>query len=179
MSEQIFTREVNPIERHLLEQVYRQYEHEIYLYLYALCQSHETAEELVQETFLKALLSLPDRHTNVRAWLYTVGRNLCYNRLKREQSAKAYYADAEARAPDTDEPEAALLRHSRQQALLRAMGKLNPMKREVLLLRYWSGLSYQEIAALLGAPPSRLRAVACRAKKELKTIMEEYDDDLS
>lgn len=163
----------------MLEQVYRQYYREICLYLYAFCQNHDTAEELAQETFLKALLSLSDRHTNVRAWLYTVARHLCYNRMKREQHAKAFDADAEARAPDTDEPEAVFLRDGRRQALLRAMGKLTPVKREVLLLRYWAGLSYQEIAALLNAPPSRLRAVACRARKELKTIMEEDEDDLS
>ena len=61
----------------LVEQVYRQYGRELTHYLRAMCNSPEVAEDLMQETFCKALLSLPDSHTNVRAWLYTVARNLC------------------------------------------------------------------------------------------------------
>ena len=58
---------------------YRQYRSEIYLYLYSLCKSRELTEDLLQETFLKAILSLQNNHANVRAWLYMVARNLFFN----------------------------------------------------------------------------------------------------
>ena len=45
----------------------------------------ELVEDLLQETFLKALLSLPDDHTNMRAWLYLVARNLLFNYYHREK----------------------------------------------------------------------------------------------
>ena len=67
------------MEKDILKQIYQKYRKEIYLYLYSLCKNSSLAEDLLQETFLKALLSLPDDHTNMRAWLYLVARNLFFN----------------------------------------------------------------------------------------------------
>ena len=66
----------------VLLRLYEAYGRELFLYLYSLCKSRETAEDLMQETFVKALLSLPDGHANVRAWLYMVARNLYYDMEK-------------------------------------------------------------------------------------------------
>ena len=71
----------------LLIMLYQKYQKEIYLYLYSLCKRHDLAEDLVQETFLKAILSLSDNHTNMRAWLYLVARNMYFNALKKEKSS--------------------------------------------------------------------------------------------
>ncbi len=54
------------MENELLQQLYLKYQKEIYLYLFSLCRNQEFAEDLMQETFLKALLSLSDKHTNMR-----------------------------------------------------------------------------------------------------------------
>lgn len=71
------------MDKQLLEKLYDAYYQEIYLYVYALCKNHEWAADLTQETFLKALLSLDQSHTNMRAWLYTVARNLYYNEVSK------------------------------------------------------------------------------------------------
>lgn len=47
------------MEKDILKQLYQKYRKEIYLYLYSLCKKESLAEDLLQETFLKALLSLP------------------------------------------------------------------------------------------------------------------------
>ena len=73
------------MEKDILKQLYQKYRKEIYLYLYSLCKKESLAEDLLQETFLKALLSLPDDHTNMRAWLYLVARNLLFNYYHREK----------------------------------------------------------------------------------------------
>ena len=67
----------------VLEQLYRKYERELYLYIYSICKDKHATEDLLQETFLKAILALPDGHTNMRAWLYLVARNLTYNAIKK------------------------------------------------------------------------------------------------
>ena len=62
------------MEKDILKQLYQKYRKEIYLYLYSLCKKESLAEDLLQETFLKALLSLPDDHTNkmcIRDSLYS------------------------------------------------------------------------------------------------------------
>ena len=64
------------MEQKLLTLVYEKYHRELYLYIYSLSRNHHIAEDLTQETFLKALLSLPEEHGNIRAWLYMVARNL-------------------------------------------------------------------------------------------------------
>lgn len=46
-------------------------------------------EDILQEIFLKALIALKDSHTNMRAWLYTVARNLCLNYLQKERRTEA------------------------------------------------------------------------------------------
>ena len=69
----------------VLLRLYEAYGRELFLYLYSLCKSRETAEDLMQETFVKALLSLPDGHANVRAWLYMVARNLYYDMCRKRK----------------------------------------------------------------------------------------------
>lgn len=59
------------------------YGEEIFLYLLSLSHDSLLAEDLVQETFLKAILSLDEKHPNIRAWLYRVARNLYFNEKKK------------------------------------------------------------------------------------------------
>ncbi len=71
------------MDNELFMKLYGAYQKELYLYLYSLCRNRHQAEDLLHETFLKALLALPDGHTNMRAWLYMVARNLFYNQQKK------------------------------------------------------------------------------------------------
>ena len=70
------------MENQLLYELYEAYAGELSLYLYSICRDRELAQDLLQEVFLKAMLSLPSDHTNFRAWLYQVARNLCYNAMR-------------------------------------------------------------------------------------------------
>ena len=63
------------VDNQILLKLYSLYQKELYLYLYSLCGDRYLAEDLLHETFLKALLALPDGHSNMRAWLYMVARN--------------------------------------------------------------------------------------------------------
>ena len=63
----------------LLETIYEKYGREVFLYILYLCGDAAAAEDLTQETFVKALLSLDEAHTNYKAWLYMVARNLTFN----------------------------------------------------------------------------------------------------
>ena len=71
------------VDNEILLKLYSLYQKELYLYLYSFCGDRHLAEDLLHETFLKALLALPDGHTNMRAWLYMVARNLFYNQQKK------------------------------------------------------------------------------------------------
>ena len=159
-----------------LEQLYGRYRRELLLYLLSLCGDRTRAEDLLQETFLKALLSLPEGHPNVRAWLYAVGRNLWISSLRRQKRE----APEEAATPSVyDDPAAGLIADERRRALFRALARLEERRREILELQYFSGLSQREIAAILRMTPENVRVLASRARKELRRILEEDGYDLS
>ena len=71
------------MDREMLRRFYECYSREIYLYLYSMCRNCDTAEDMLREVFLKALLSWKDENGNLRAWLNKVARNTCLNFLKK------------------------------------------------------------------------------------------------
>lgn len=152
-----------------LREFYGRYSKELYLYIYSLCRSKEISEDICQETFLKAMLSLPSHHTNPRAWLYTVGRNLCINHLKRE----ACRADMEEFAlHDCEDVIEKIIYIEKKQKLYKAMQRIDSRKREVLVLQYFAGLSQKEISAVMNLTPENVRILGYRGKREIKKIME-------
>lgn len=168
------------MDKNMLRQFYRRYSGEIYLYLYSLCRSRETAEDLMQEVFLKALLSLPDQNENLRAWLYKVARNACFNELrnkKRElQSEHIEEISASARESlqenSSDNLVDELIRSEQRRFLYEAMMKLPDRQREILELFYFSELSIKEIAQIMRLTSQNVRVLAHRAKKQLREYME-------
>lgn len=167
------------MEKDILKQLYQKYRKEIYLYLYSLCKKESLAEDLLQETFLKALLSLPDDHTNIRAWLYLVARNLFFNYYHREKG-KVPLEEAQ-QMQDTGKQEVLeeILKDERNKILYLAMDRLEQRKREILLMQYFGELSQKEIAAILKMTPENVRVLSYRAKRELRVYMEENNYDLS
>lgn len=165
----------------LLKQLYETYAREIYLYIYSFCHSHSMAEDIRQETFLKAILSLSNQHTNMKAWLYMVARNLSINAIKKEKRV-CHINEIEV----TDEiglyEEAVLhtiLTKERNRLLYQALNKLPAIKKEILIMQYFGQLSQKEIATILHITPENVRVLSYRAKKELKLYLEENGYDIS
>ena len=160
------------MEQKLLTLVYEKYHRELYLYIYSLSRNHHIAEDLTQETFLKALLSLPEEHGNIRAWLYMVARNLFFN--YREKASRNVSLEEETKRSDEEKDLLAnMIENERKLQLYQALKKLDMKKREILLLQYFGDLSQKEIAAVLHITPENVRVLAYRAKKELKKYMEQ------
>ncbi len=159
--------------------LYEQYQREVYLYLYAMSRNKDIAEDLLQETFLKALLALPENHENFRAWLYMVARNLYFNYRKKEKRVLQMQEAPEARQIEQEHPVEKLIRSERNRLLYQTLSGLEEKKREVLTLRYFGGLSQMEIASVMHLTPENVRVLAYRARQELKQRMEESGCDLS
>lgn len=157
------------MEPKLLEILYRSYAKELSVYLYSLCRNRELAEDLLHEIFVKAMLSLDERHPNFRAWLYLVGKNLCLNQMKEQGRTVSLEEKAFS---DRNTPLEALLRQEKNQALFDALFSLASLQREVITLQYFSGFSQKEIARLLNLTPGNVRIIAYRAKKQLKERLE-------
>ncbi|MBE5845287.1 MAG: RNA polymerase sigma factor [Butyrivibrio sp.] len=161
------------MEKHLLYKLYSTYYTELFLYLYSLCHDHELAEDMTQEAFLKAIMSLPDDHSNVRAWLYMVGRNQLFNALAK-QNRTELKADIEDYEFTCDESILdGLIQNESKKILYEAINHLDKTKREILCMQYFSSFSQKEIAAMLHMTTENVRVQAHRGKKLLKDYMEE------
>lgn len=157
----------------MIKQLYHQYGKELFLYLYSMCQQKELAEDLLQETFLKAILALPEYHTNMRAWLYKVARNLFYNLYKRNrwEICDEEYLKKISKL-EVDEFLEEYISKQETRILYTAMQKLSPIKREVLELQYFGQMPLKEIANVLQLSQENVRVLSHRAKKDLKKLME-------
>lgn len=165
------------MENDVLAVVYRTYSREIYLYLYGLSHNRQLSEDLMQETFVKALITVGTADMGIKAWLYKVARNLYFNTYRKDKRLIIGLENAENKAEIREEAEESplskLLTTEREEVLFKALNKLEGKKREVLLLQYFSGLSGKDIAKLLDITTENARILAFRGKKELKLYLEE------
>lgn len=166
------------MDRQLLKILYETYYNEIFQYLFFLSRRKEIAEDLAQETFLKALLALPDHHTNMRAWIYMVARNLYYNYHRKEQKIAPLDENVKL-SKESREPDKEIIQNEKNRILMQALDKLEDRAREVLLLQYFGNLSQKEIAAILHLTPQNVRVLAFRAKKKVREYMEVNGYDVS
>jgi len=138
----------------------------VYRLLFRLMGSPEEAADLAQETFLRLYRQrFPRwREHNLRAWLYRVATNLAYNAL-RGRSRRERRQEAVSRALESGEldPVETTVRHEEQEMVRRVLTGLPPRQAQLLLL-YYAGLSYRELAAALGVAPGSVGTLLARAK---------------
>lgn len=155
----------------LLEELYRKYYGPALLYCTALCGDGHLAQDIASDAFVKAYLSLPNDVPSFRYWLLRVCKNLWIDHLRKRKweasnEALEYMAD-----PAT--PENMYLQKERSRCLWRAISELPPSDRELLTLHYFSGLSLQEAAKILGKSYDATRQRMVRLRQTLKQKMEE------
>jgi RNA polymerase sigma-70 factor (ECF subfamily) len=156
------------------EQVVRQHWRKVFNVAYKFVGSHEQAEDLTQDIFLKIFRSLDtfDRRANFQTWLISVSRNLCidhYRSVRRERQL----IDRELRSEEatavsvTVSPLKALENRDLAAELRAALQTLPSSLRTAVLLRDIHELSYQEIADRLRLPEGTVKSRINRGRREL------------
>lgn len=144
-----------------------------------LTQDRHEAEDLVQETYAKALRGFPSfqQGTNFRAWMYKILRNTFLTSRTGLKAAAAVSLDIEGEEealPKVKEtPESILLQRSDRQLVQQALEQLPVTYREVLLLCEVEEMSYQEISATLGIPMGTVMSRLSRARRALRVAVQE------
>ncbi len=136
------------------------------------------AEEVAQEVFLRAHRAIRDFRGEARlsTWLYAITSRLCLSRLGApERRAARGSEDDLTRLPGSGEdPVARLERSELAEALERAITELPEDRRIVVVLRDVEGLSYEEIAGVLGIEIGTVRSRLHRARMDLKSKLERF-----
>jgi len=155
------------------EKIYRQHYPAVYRYALSLARDTHLAEDLTQETFVKAMLSLDAGRDSMAAWLHVVCRNLWYDQCRRDKRLQFMGGEAlEKLLGDTGSNEAEPLG-----GLLQRIDRLPPAMREAVILFYHSGLSTKEIARVQNTTSGAVRTMLYRARIRLKTIWEDEQDE--
>ena len=149
-----------------LERLFRTYNAPLVRYLTRRLGDRDWAEEVAQETFVRALRQ--ESLTNERAWLFTVANNLVRDEARKDARRRRHLTllQAEERAKTAPEADTPLERAQEAAMARRAMDKLAERDRLALLLRE-EGLDYHEIAAALELSVGSIGTTLARARRRL------------
>ena len=149
----------------------------LYNFAQWLAQDRTAAEDLVQETYMKALrgFSSFQQGTNFRAWMYKILRNTFLTTqagLKASASVSLDSDDDKPAEPTaTETPESVLLAHAKQATIQTALEALPVRFREIILLSDLEEMSYQEIGETLGIPMGTVMSRLSRARKAMRQLL--------
>jgi RNA polymerase sigma-70 factor, ECF subfamily len=164
----------------------RRYERPIFALLYRMVRDRELAEDLAQETFVKALNAIDSYRPEFKfsSWIFKIANNAAIDHLRRRE-LDTLSLDG---SPHAETPEAmqatALQIGARQEspldaveakelggAIEAAIGRLRPEYRSCILLRHVEGRAYEEIAEILDLPLGTVKTYIHRARNELRLAL--------
>jgi RNA polymerase sigma-70 factor (ECF subfamily) len=145
----------------------------LFRWLYHLTRDRHRAEDLAQETFLKALAGLGSFRpgSNFRAWLFRIGHNNFVN-LKRAEKRTKQPMPEEAVAPDRGSPGDTAANREALDAVTAAVADLPPDFRSALLLHVQEGLSHRDVARILGTTEETARWRVFKARQKLMKVLD-------
>lgn len=151
------------------ELLIHQHQAKLFNFIYRYTRSREDAEDLLQDTFIKAFRNFDryDSQYTFSAWLYTIARRTVCNHYRRRrptESLEFEIVDPYA-TPDTD-AEAA----DAKQSIWALAKKLKPEYQEVLILKYTDDLSIIEIAQVMGKSLVNIKTLLFRARHQLRKL---------
>ena len=161
------------------EQLYRDNYKRIYAFLYRLCRNVQTAEDLTQETFYQAYVSLHrfKGDSEIFTWLASIAKHMYMKYLRKNHKslgdtdltliAETYCTGYE------DSPDAHIERQTVIEAVRRVIKKLPQKYADVVMLRVYSELSFAQVAKVIGITENSAKVIYCRAKKMLSEELEE------
>lgn len=158
-----------------MEEVYKKYHKELYLYALSLCRDETLAEDLVSETFYKAFIGSNQSKGNFKYWLFRVLKNHFID-LKRKKRASLTLDTYSKFIPDKsiEEPSRYYIDKDRNQRLYRHLLTLEPeVYREVLYLYYYGNMSIRVISRTIGRSETHTKTTLYRARKKLGKILKE------
>ena len=136
----------------------------------------QRAEEVLQETLMKAWREAarydPDR-ARLSTWLHQIAHNLCIDILRRQRREQPLAGNADTIIGADESPETLAQTRETQRQVAAAVSALSQRHRTALILTYYQSLPNREVAQIMGISIRALESLLVRARRELKTILEE------
>jgi len=151
----------------------------LYRYAMTLSHNHAEAEDLVQETYFRALRASSQvaSDSNLKCWLYAILRNAWSNKV-RDAHGAPHFGDLDGgqdfnvgQAESSDDPYVKYASAVERERVRAAVDNLPQQHREVIVLHEFEGLSYQEIGIVLDCPPGTVMSRLSRARERLREAL--------
>lgn len=157
--------------------IYQEYAELVYRFLYSHTHDADWSQELLQETFLRAVDSIAryDGTCKLSVWLCQIAKHVLWQELRRKKrmdfmELAEEFPDASATDGETD-----AIRTESTQELYRAIHRLSEQEKEVVLYRMTGELSFRQIGEILGKSENWCRTVFYRAKQKIRKELEKYE----
>jgi RNA polymerase sigma-70 factor, ECF subfamily len=162
----------------------------LYGFAMSLTRNPVDAEDLVQETCLRAIKGVAQNgiKSDAKVWLFTILRNVWINQWRRRTKGPEFLllgktgGDGaplqEWLSDETHRPDDQFERNLVSGKIRTAISGLPEVFREVVVLRYFEGFSYRQIAAILGCPAGTVMSRLNRARAELRVVLDEKNTSL-
>jgi RNA polymerase sigma-70 factor (ECF subfamily) len=164
----------------LFETVVKKHMKDAYFIALGLVGNHEDALELSQEAFFRAYRNIKQLSSEGKffPWFYQILRNLCFTHLRKRKIRQASSLDEfeegkiELDLRDIFDPEVVAERNEYKDRVWKAIGRLDEKHREVIILRHFRNLSYEEISKILFCNIGTVTSRLYYARKRLKEILD-------
>lgn len=153
-----------------VEALFRENQAHLLRYLVRLSGNSATAEDVLQETFVRALERADSRVEHTRAWLFTVATNLVRDRARRSGRELSAFESLDPPPPSAPTPLEYSERQELQRRLRHALGQLNDRERTAIVMRE-EGFKHREIAEALGTTTGTVGTLLARAFDKLATLL--------
>lgn len=162
-----------------------QYQTRVYNVIYGMVHNREDAKELTQDTFIKAYKKLDSFQigTKFYTWLCRIAVNTTIDHIRRMKLRQTTEFDENIAVSQdgsiddshySDNPEKNALNDELKKAILEAIDQLPEDQKQVLILKEIDGLSYKEIAEIVGVPHGTVMSRLFYARKKMQEILEQY-----
>jgi RNA polymerase sigma-70 factor (ECF subfamily) len=154
-------------------QIYERHAEQVYSYIYYRVGDQHVAEDLAADVFVKAVSGIRGysyRGTPLLAWLYRIAHNVTvdYRKAAARKAQRAASEELETVEASRD----ALAEHDERSDMLSAIRGLTEDQQQVVILRFYKGLSNAQVARIMGKPEGAIKALQARALKSLRRMME-------
>lgn len=170
---------------HAFNELVRRYQDRLHSFLFRYTRNHEDCEDLVQETFMRVYKSRNSytRIARFSTWMYTIALNLAKSLYKKNQRMQKVSIHKDDSNPDDREiliedtqlqPDADLHQKLCMERLDEVLLKVSDEFREVVILRDFQQLSYDEISNMTGLPMGTVKSRINRGRAQIVERMQEY-----
>jgi RNA polymerase sigma-70 factor (ECF subfamily) len=159
--------------------LFEQYSKRIFNFIYRMVGQSDLAEDLAQETFVRAYKKIGALHlqedTQLSTWLFSIAKNVVreWFRVRRKNQNESLEG-VFTLASDDVRPDGQLWNKELQQIVQQGLKTLDADKRLVFVLRVFQQCSYEEIAAITGYSMSKLKADLYRARMQMRALLRPY-----